>query len=90
MNLIIFFSSLTSHNFWVCVVASVQLGEQNLPEDFSGCENFGNLRKFAGCEISQPDTVHLLPTTLYFPSTLRFTLLKLKFYYLLSHAIDGH
>ena len=31
-----------------------------MPEDFSGCENFRNLRIFAGCEISQPGTIHLL------------------------------
>ena len=32
-----------------------------MPEDFSGCENFRNLRKFAGCEKSQAAKIRRLP-----------------------------
>ena len=62
-----------------------------MPDDFSSCENFHNLRKFVGCEISKPTgIVHLLSCNSLFSVTLRFAHLKLKFYNLLSHSINGH
>ena len=48
-----YFSSLTTHNSWSCVVAGVPVwggggggGGANLPENFSGCKIFCSLRNF--------------------------------------------
>ena len=58
-----------------------------MAEDFLGCENFCSLRNFAGCESSQPGTVHLLllpaPLCFYNPP---FDAPEINFYNLLSHS----
>ena len=73
-----------------------------MPEDFSGCENFRNLRIFAGCEnfrnlrifagceISQHGTVHLLPLSLFVSCNPPFGDPEIKFSNLLSKPINGH
>ena len=57
-----------------------------MPEDFSGCENFRNLRS----ENSQPGTVHLLLLQLFVSCNPPFDIPEIKFYNLLSQAINGH
>ena len=61
-----------------------------MPKDFSGCENFRNLRKFTGYENSQPGTVHLLLLQLFVSCNPPFDVPKIKFSNLLSQAINGH
>ena len=56
-----------------------------MPEDFSGCEIFHNLRIFAGCENSQPGTVHLL-LQLFVSCNPPFDALEINFSNLLSHS----
>ena len=57
-----------------------------MPEDFSGCENFHNLRIFSGCENSQPGTVHLLLLQLFVSCKTPFDAPEINFSNLLSHS----
>ena len=59
-------------------------------EDFLGCENFRNLRKFVGCEISQHGIVHLLLLQLFVSCNPPFDVPEIKFSNLLSQAFNGH
>ena len=55
-----------------------------MPENFSGCENFTT------SENSQHGTVHLLLLQLFVSYNPPFDVPEIKFFNLLSQAINGH
>ena len=66
-----------------------------MPEDFSSCENFRNLRIFSGCEFSQVAKIHNLVLFIFSHATLvscnpSSDVPKIKFSNLMNQAINGH
>ena len=98
MHFLIFLALLLIIFYFVLLQVYQFMEGQNLPESFSGCENFRKLRNFAGCEILQPANFFNLLALFIFSSSLQlfvscnppFSAPEIKFSNLLSHAINGH